>query len=53
MNEATLFFANLKALLGTAAAQIATSLGETIGTALNAFSPPECANHLKNSGYSV
>ena len=44
-------FAKLKALLRKAAARSVDKLWDTIGLLLDAFSPTECANYLKNSGY--
>jgi transposase len=45
-------FAKLKTLLRTAAARTIEALDEAIKTALNAFSPQECANYIRNSGYA-
>ena len=44
-------FAKLKALLRKAAARSVDKLWDTIGLLLDAFSPTECANYLRNSGY--
>jgi transposase len=44
-------FAKLKALLRTAATRTVDALWHAIGQALDAFSPPECANYLANAGY--
>lgn len=44
-------FAKLKALLRKAAARSVEALWDTIGLLLEAFSPGECSNYLKNSGY--
>jgi transposase len=44
-------FAKFKAMLRKAAARTVDALWDTIGLLLDAFSPAECANYLKNSGY--
>lgn len=44
-------FAKLKALLRKAAARTVDKLWDTIGLLLDTFSPAECSNYLKNSGY--
>jgi transposase len=44
-------FAKLKALLRKAAARSIDTLWDTIGLLLDAFSPCECSNYLRNSGY--
>ena len=44
-------FAKLKALLRKAAARTADALEAAIATALDAFTPQECANYFTNSGY--
>jgi transposase len=44
-------FAKLKALLRKAAARTRDSLWSTIGEALDAFTPDECRNYIRNSGY--
>jgi transposase len=44
-------FAKLKALLRKAAARTVDALWAAIATALDAFTPDECANYFTNSGY--
>lgn len=44
-------FAKLKALLRKAAVRSINKPGDPIGSALDAFSPAECANYLRHSGY--
>jgi transposase len=44
-------FAKLKALLRTAARRTVEALWRTIGHALDAFSPAECARYLAHAGY--
>jgi len=44
-------FAKLKHLLRKASARTVDAICAAIGHALDAFSPEECANYLKNSGY--
>jgi hypothetical protein len=44
-------FAKLKHLIRKAAARTIDAVGAAIGEALPAFTPKECANYLKNSGY--
>ena len=44
-------FAKLKALLRKGAARTIDKLQAAIATALNAFTPNECANYFTNSGY--
>ena len=44
-------FAKLKALLPKAAATTIDALDAAIATALDAFTPSECANYFTNSGY--
>lgn len=51
LNPIEQLFAKLKALLRKAAARTIDALWDTIGILLDAFSPDECANYLKNSGY--
>ena len=51
LNPIEQLFAKLKALLRKAAARSVDKLWDTIGLLLDAFSPTECANYLKNSGY--
>jgi transposase len=45
-------FAKLKALLRKAAARTREALWDTIGHLLDAFSPAECRNYLRNSRYA-
>ena len=51
LNPIEQMFAKLKALLRKAAARSVDLLWETIGLLLDAFSPAECQNYLRNSGY--
>jgi transposase len=51
LNPIEQMFAKLKALLRKAAARSIDLLWDTIGLLLDAFSPTECANYLRNSGY--
>jgi len=44
-------FAKLKALLRKVAARSINKLWDTIGLLLDASTPNECANYLRNSGY--
>ncbi|MBW5440850.1 hypothetical protein FXB41_40785 [Bradyrhizobium canariense] len=44
-------FAKLKHLLRKAIARTVDSVCAAIGELLDAFTPEECANYLKNSGY--
>ena len=44
-------FAKLKALLRKASARTKEALWTTIGELLDEFSPEECRNYLRNSGY--
>lgn len=44
-------FAKIKALLRKAAARTVEALETAIATALEAFTPDECANYFANSGY--
>ena len=50
-NPIELAFAKLKALLRTAARRTVDTLWHTIGHALDAFSPAECARYLAHAGY--
>ena len=47
-----LIFAKLKHLMRKAAARTHEAVTSTIATALDAFTPQECANYLKNSGHA-
>jgi transposase len=51
LNPIEQMFAKLKALLRKAAARSIGTLWDTIGLLLDAFSPCECSNYLRNSGY--
>ena len=51
LNPIEQMFAKLKALLRKAAVRSVDTLWDTIGLLLDAFSPTECANYLRNSGY--
>jgi transposase len=51
LNPIEQLFAKLKALLRKAAARTRDSLWSTIGEALDAFTPDECRNYIRNSGY--
>jgi transposase len=51
LNPIEQFFAKLKALLRKAAARTKDALWTTIGALLEQFTPDECANYFKNSGY--
>lgn len=44
-------FAKLKSILRKAAARTVDTLEAAIATALDAFTPDECANYFTNSGY--
>jgi transposase len=46
-------FAKLKALLRKAAARSIPALWNTIGSLLGAFTPDECANYFRHSGYAA
>jgi hypothetical protein len=45
-------FAKFKHLLRKAAARSAETICVTIGEILRAFTPTECANYFRNSGYA-
>jgi transposase len=51
LNPIEQVFAKLKALLRKAAARTVDALWAAIATALDAFTPDECANYFTNSGY--
>src|ERR1700691_3082346 len=51
LNPIEQWFAKLKALLRKAAARTFDALINAIASALDAFSPDQCANYLANSGY--
>jgi hypothetical protein len=46
-------FAKLKHLLRKAAARSVETICAAIGEILRAFTPEECANYFRNSGYST
>ncbi len=46
-------FAKLKALLRKAAARTADDLSRAIGSAIDTFTPTECANYLAAAGYDA
>ncbi|MGY4509794.1 transposase [Bradyrhizobium sp. USDA 3650] len=51
LNRIERVFAKLKHLLRKAAARTVDAVCAAIGELLYAFTPEECANYLKNSGY--
>ena len=51
LNPIEQVFAKLKHLLRKAAARTFEAICRALGNLLQAFSPDECANYLKNSGY--
>jgi transposase len=51
LNPIEQVFAKLKHLIRKAAARTIDAVYAAIGEALPAFTPKECANYLKNSGY--
>jgi len=52
LNPIEQVFAKLKTLLRKAAERSVEASWRRIGSLLDAFSPQECANYLKNSGYA-
>ncbi len=52
LNPIEQMFAKLKHLLRKAAERTSDATWQRIGKLLDAFSPQECANYLKNSGYA-
>ena len=52
LNPIEQVFAKLKHLLRKAAARTSDAVSETIGTLLGSYTPEECANYLKHSGYN-
>ena len=52
LNPIEQVFAKLKALLRKAAERTVEATWRRIGTLLDHFSPDECANYLRNSGYA-
>ena len=53
LNPIEQVFAKLKHLLRKANARSVETIGAAIGDILQAFTPEECANYFKNSGYST
>nr|WP_283811104.1 transposase [Bradyrhizobium vignae] len=51
LNPVEQVFAKLKHLLRKAAARTVDAVCAAIGKALDAFTPDECANYLKDPGY--
>jgi transposase len=52
LNPIEQVFAKLKTLLRKAGERTVDATWKRIGALLNAFSPAECANYLRNSGYA-
>jgi transposase len=52
LNPIEQLFAKLKTLLRKAARRTVEATGKQIGALLSAFSPQECANYFRNSGYA-
>lgn len=52
LNPIEQVFAKLKTLLRKADERTVTATWKRIGTLLDAFSPQECANYFRNSGYA-
>lgn len=52
LNPIEQVFAKLKTLLRKAAERTVTATWQRIGQLLHAFSPQECANYFRNSGYA-
>jgi transposase len=52
LNPIEQVFAKLKHLLRKAAARTSDAVCATIGTLLGTYTPEECANYLKHSGYN-
>jgi transposase len=52
LNPIEQVFAKLKTLLRKAAERTITTTWQRIGQLLDAFTPQECANYLRNSGYA-
>lgn len=53
LNPIEQVFAKLKNFLRKTSAQTLDALEDAIATGLNLFSPAECANYIRNSGYST
>ena len=52
LNPIEQVFAKLKTLLRKAAERTVDATWKRIGTLLNAFTQPECANYFRNAGYA-
>ena len=52
LNPIEQVFAKLKTLLRKAAERTVDATWQRIGKLLDAFTPQECANYLRNSGYA-
>jgi transposase len=52
LNPIEQVFAKLKTLLRKAAARTVEETWKRIGSLFNAFTPQECKNYLRNSGYA-
>jgi transposase len=52
LNPIEQVFAKLKTLLRKAEERTVTAIWKRIGNLLDAFTPNECANYLRNSGYA-
>jgi transposase len=53
LNPIEQVFAKLKTLLRTAAKTTIPSVTDAIASALNSFTPQECANYLRHAGYAA
>ena len=53
LNPIEQVFAKLKSFLRTAAQTTVTGVTDAIADALDAFTPAECANYLRNAGYAA
>ncbi|MEZ5824924.1 MAG: transposase, partial [Geminicoccaceae bacterium] len=53
LNPIEQVFAKLKNFLRKTSARTLDALEDAIATGLNLFSPAECANYMRNSGYSI
>jgi transposase len=52
LNPIEQVFAKLKHLMRTASERTVEAVWKRLGTALDSFSPAECANYLRNAGYA-
>jgi transposase len=52
LNPIEQVFAKLKLMLRKAGERTTEAVWRRIGSLLDAFTPPECANYLRNSGYA-